>query len=57
MQEWPRAWDGDVAANKRNERFDFVPEPLRGKFPVGWTLMLENNMRIVLEINLVILFF
>jgi hypothetical protein len=48
-----------VTADKRNERFDFVPKPLRSKFPIAWILMLENkwNTRIVLEINLLVLSF
>jgi len=46
-----------VTADKRNERFDFVPKPLRGKFPIPWILMLDKNMRIVLEINMLVLCF
>ena len=46
-----------MTASKRNERYDFVPKTLRGKFPNAWILMLEKNMRIVLETNLVVLSF
>ena len=46
-----------MAASKRNERYDFVPKTLRGKFPNAWILMLEKNMRIVLETNLLVLSF
>jgi hypothetical protein len=55
---WPKAEDVEtVAADKRHERFDFVPKPLRGKFPIAWIIMLENNMRIVLEITQLVLSF
>jgi len=46
-----------VAASKQDERYYFVPRALRGKFPNTWILMLEKNMRIVLEMNLLVLSF
>ena len=46
-----------MIANRNEERYNFVPKALWGKFPNTWILMLEKSTRMALEISHLILAF